>query len=70
MAQRFSVGTLGLARISPEGTAELAPHFQPSLRDLFLRVANPNAEALGYCRMSLRDNNQATPMGFFARSRT
>jgi hypothetical protein len=41
--------------ISPEGTTE-SGSIQPSLRDSIATVLDPNAEALGYSQVSLRDS--------------
>jgi hypothetical protein len=46
---------------SPEGTAEKTG--QPSLRDVSGHLLNPNAEALGYCQMSLQDQQDAGATG-------
>ena len=67
IAQRFSVGSTHRTGISPGGTAEHAGYFgRPSRRVVApsqrvgtcsLNGAAPNAEALGYSRPSLRDEN-------------
>src|SRR5438034_11637461 len=60
IAQRFNVGLISMARSSPEGTAETArePSAVPSgLTTAYLSL--PNVETLGYCRASLRDEEQA-----------
>ena len=59
IAQRFNVGLIGSERSSPEGTAETArePSAVPSgLTTGYLSL--PNVETLGYCRASLRDEEQ------------
>src|SRR5260370_3999534 len=59
IAQRFNVGLISSERSSPEGTAETArePSAVPSgLTTGYLSV--PNLETLGYCRASLRDEEQ------------
>jgi hypothetical protein len=55
IAQRFSVGKKVWHSLSPEGTVESGTLPRPSLRDYTASAVDPNAEALGYCRMSLRD---------------
>jgi len=50
IAQRFSVGYAVRHR-------RLTSALQPSLRDLPLLRFDPNAEALGYCQTSLRDED-------------
>src|SRR6266700_2611100 len=60
IAQRFNVGLIDSDRSSPEGTAETTrePSAVPSgLSDGYLRL--PNVETLGYCRASLRDEEQS-----------
>src|ERR1041384_3829242 len=51
---------------SPEGTAETPfPFaFQPTLRDSNRRGCEPSVEALGCCRLSLRDNCGQTQSEF------
>src|SRR6266702_309570 len=59
IAQRFNVGLMSRERSSPEGTAETPrePSAVPSgLTIAYLRL--PNVETLGYCRASLRDEEQ------------
>src|SRR6266478_9294625 len=59
IAQRFNVGLMSSERLSPEGTAESArePSAVPSgLTAGYLSL--PNVETLGYCRASLRDEEQ------------
>src|SRR5712691_2373783 len=59
IAQRFNVGLISNERSSPEGTAETArePSAVPSgLTTGYLVL--PNVETLGYCRASLRDEEQ------------
>ena len=59
IAQRFNVGFMSSERLSPEGTAESArePSAVPSgLTTGYLSL--PNVETLGYCRASLRDEEQ------------
>ena len=61
IAQRFNVGFIGSERSSPEGTAETArdPSAVPSgLNHIFLVLPNVEIETLGYCRASLRDEEQ------------
>ena len=61
IAQCFSIGVGEAKEPNPERTAESAVGislngpFQPSLRDLVSPFWEPNAEALGYSRSSLRD---------------
>src|SRR5579883_940027 len=59
IAQRFSVGLLGAAAQVPKGTAEVCVAKRASLRDATLLRRDPNAKALGYFRVSLRDNDRA-----------
>jgi hypothetical protein len=59
IAQRFSVGAGCSRRPSPEGTAERKHVFSRPFGTWFLLTAKPNAEALGYSRMSLRDQDLA-----------
>src|SRR6266851_1215942 len=59
IAQRFNVGLISNERSSPEGTAETArePSAVPSgLTTGYLTL--PNVKTLGYCRASLRDEEQ------------
>ena len=59
IAQRFNVGLISSDRSSPEGTAETA--HEPSAVPLGLiagYLSLPNVETLGYCRASLRDEEQ------------
>ena len=46
--------------ISPEGTVEAEPHFCRPFGTHFLYAPIPNAEALGYSRLSLRDQGAPT----------
>jgi hypothetical protein len=50
--------------IRPEGTVESALSAVPPGLDVFA-LSNPSAEALGYCRMSLRDKDVAASIHFF-----
>ena len=63
MAQRFSVGFNGKSSMRPEGTAECdsCPSAAP-FGTHTARAVEPNAEALGYSRMSLR--GKALPPNF------
>jgi len=64
IAQSFSFGLRGATLIDPEGRAE---HKTSSILDLSIvpsgltsaTTALPNPEALGYSRLSLRDNAAA-----------
>src|SRR5260370_18319088 len=59
IAQRFNVGLISSEISSPEGTVETArePSAVPSgLTNDYLSL--PNVETLGYCRASLRDEEQ------------
>jgi hypothetical protein len=56
IAQRFSVGSGCSRRPSPEGTAVRQHDFSRPFGTEFLPAAKPNAKALGYFRLSLRDN--------------
>jgi hypothetical protein len=50
----------GVGTSSPGGTAErgcCSQMSQPSLRDSFSGLSQPSAETLGYCPLSLRDND-------------
>jgi len=57
IAQRFSVGSGPNERTSPGGTAEHAGYFSRPSGTYLLLMRGPNAEALGYSRMSLRDGD-------------
>ncbi len=59
IAQRFNVGLMSSERLSPEGTTESGrePSAVPSgLTTGYLSLSN--VETLGYCRASLRDEEQ------------
>ena len=59
IAQRFNVGLISGERSSPQGMAETAraPSAVPSGRTTGY-LSLPNVETLGYCRASLRDEEQ------------
>jgi len=57
IARRFNAGTGSEFDLSPEGTAGIHAHVQPSLRDFTHFVREPGVETPGYCQTSRWDED-------------